>query len=59
MLEFNGADYEVSMDYELYESYNADNCSVVAFLTDNTTGEVINAAETPLVSGTDGGARRE
>ena len=56
VLEFNGADYEVSMDYELYESYNADNCSVVAFLTDNTTGEVINAAETPLVSGTDGGA---
>ena len=54
-LEFNGMDYEVSLDYELYKSYNPYNCSVVAYLTDNTTGEIINAEETPLVSGTEGG----
>ena len=55
-LEFDGINYKVSLDYELYKSYNADNCSVVAFLVDNNTGEVINAEETPLVSGTKGGS---
>lgn len=56
VLEFNGINYEVTLDYELYKTYNADNCSVVAFLIDNLTGEVVNAEETPLVSGTKGGA---
>lgn len=56
VLEFDGTDYNVTIDYELYKSYDADNCSVVAFLIDNKTGEVINAEETPLVSGTKGGA---
>lgn len=56
VLEFDGINYNVSFDYELYKSYNADNCSVVAFLIDNRTGEVLNAEETPLVSGTKGGS---
>ncbi len=56
VLEFDSLDYKVNIDYELYHSYEADNCMVVAFLIDNATGEVVNAEETPLVSGTKGGA---
>ena len=56
VVEFDGIEYEETIDYELYKSYDADNCSVVAFLIDSTTGEVLNAEEAPLVSGTKGGA---
>ncbi len=54
-LDFSGNDYTVTFTYDLYYSYIPENCTVVAFLTDNTTGEVLNAEEAPLVPGTTGG----
>lgn len=46
--------YSYSVDYELDKSWNADNCSVVAYLV-NGEGAVINAEQAPVVAGTKGG----
>lgn len=46
------ADYEVTLN----PAWVADNCMVVAFLTDDQSLNVVQAAEQPVVEGTKGGA---
>lgn len=48
--------YTKTCSYTIPAEWNADNCQVVAILTNTATGAVINCEETPVVSGTDGGA---
>lgn len=51
--------YSVTYSIVLDKAWIADNCSVIAFLTQDATGEVINAEEAPVVSGTKGGQDQE
>ena len=46
--------YTFSTTYKLNDAWNADNCSVVAYLTDGN-GVVLNAEQAPVVEGTKGG----
>lgn len=48
--------YTKTCSYTIPAEWNADNCRVVAILTNTATGAVINCEEAPVVSGTDGGA---
>lgn len=47
--------YSFTIDAYLKEAWNADNCSVVAFLVD-ADGVVVNAEQVPVIEGTAGGA---
>ena len=49
-------EYTLSFSYDWNDAWNAGNSSVVAFITDDETKEVLNAEEKPIVNGTEGGS---
>lgn len=48
--------YSVEYTFELQEDWIPENCMVVAFLTDENGLDIVQAAEIPVVPGTNGGA---
>lgn len=52
----DGGQYEADYEIELHPDWVADNCMVVAFLTDEKSLNVVQTAEKPVVEGTKGGA---